>query len=973
MTTVQTMTTATTSTTKNTSPVRVVEMDKRQQIIWRPKEGGTRTPHSLIISPNLDALLEYDEKVRGTTSPISPHGPQSAPPAGLPPPPRRNLRKPRSPTSPKVGSPLIQEASAWADTNTVNVSGSQNPYINPAPVLEESRMPGPGGETLLANRAESSAHGQLTIGGGSADGEECSVAIAIADVQKPPGQPSLTQISKNRVDKLFGIGKRPFTLFNDPNPKAERKTGTPTQLGDVSNTQRTPGLNLRERAKAKGKLLKLNSQSSNDRMRHARDDLVLDIRRHSTDSDTDMNNTWDTFRRRPLLSHVRPSSQGSSTSSSYSSTSSTTTHEPASTIDARISISSTMYPTSTVYSHGIYIDESLPIVPPNRSSSLYSRQSFIDIGSPDTAEFSLPGHMQRRDSPSPPRTPDRNKPPIPTAPKPVFNRSSPKPAYSLPPTTNFLDLDQRSDLIRKNRKLAKVFGQPPGPDAFPQEVSRNDKPPVLPMITAGHQRASLSISNLDAAISQHGVWLPATDFMDARRHSVPLSPDDVQSFLEGSITKQKSSRSPDLPDFLAPDEIRGSSPTSFIDLSDDLGSATRSRPKDRDPSAAAPPRGRPRRPSSPSARSLYESMSPEEQAEETRKRKREKLAKLHRFLGSRVPTNLVLGIDADPALPPLDPTSMAEDEVTRKAWLRRRRSSSAAAYSSTWSDEIDRIKEDLNSTEKAINVRRALKMEKVFGVAPPQTLYHTRRSPSPSVSNLAAITGNKMISGWTSPGESHPPVTGLRNPNRSSYSKPKKTKDNRPGTAESSQALLPKGRNDSKEPDLRRRTSIVYSHYQESLNSLNDIIDRDDKESLAELHEYLNSGDMTVPPPLQPFSRTPTQTTPTLTDRRLSNASSIKSERRRSLPARTSMISVSSEYSVSTPRPEATDFQARRRRAAKLTQFFGVDYRELISDVLESLETGLEHERKRGTLNPEEVEDLLARLRNLRTKRTGYF
>lgn len=119
---------------------------------------------------------------------------------------------------------------------------------------------------------------------------------------------------------------------------------------------------------------------------------------------------------------------------------------------------------------------------------------------------------------------------------------------------------------------------------------------------------------------------------------------------------------------------------------------------------------------------------------------------------------------------------------------------------------------------------------------------------------------------------------------------------------------------------------------------------------------------MTIPPPLQSFTRAAAGGSG---DRRLSIASSTKSERRRSLPARTSIISIASEYSIATPRPEVTDFQARRRRAAKLTQFFGVDYRELISDVLESIEHGLEHERKRGTLKPDEVEVrlLLCRLR----------
>lgn len=45
----------------------------------------------------------------------------------------------------------------------------------------------------------------------------------------------------------------------------------------------------------------------------------------------------------------------------------------------------------------------------------------------------------------------------------------------------------------------------------------------------------------------------------------------------------------------------------------------------------------------------------------------------------------------------------------------------------------------------------------------------------------------------------------------------------------------------------------------------------------------------------------------------------------------------------------------RRRRAAKLTQFFGVDYRDLVNEVFESLEMGLEEERGRGTLQPEEA------------------
>jgi hypothetical protein len=80
------------------------------------------------------------------------------------------------------------------------------------------------------------------------------------------------------------------------------------------------------------------------------------------------------------------------------------------------------------------------------------------------------------------------------------------------------------------------------------------------------------------------------------------------------------------------------------------------------------------------------------------------------------------------------------------------------------------------------------------------------------------------------------------------------------------------------------------------------------------------------------------------------------------------MSSLFSEYSVASPKPHITDFEIRRRRAAKLTNFFGVEYRDLIEDILESIEKGVEDERECGTLGPGEVEDLLRRLRSLKAK-----
>lgn len=120
-----------------------------------------------------------------------------------------------------------------------------------------------------------------------------------------------------------------------------------------------------------------------------------------------------------------------------------------------------------------------------------------------------------------------------------------------------------------------------------------------------------------------------------------------------------------------------------------------------------------------------------------------------------------------------------------------------------------------------------------------------------------------------------------------------------------------------------------------------------DRASLADLHRFLH-GDLV---------ESPTEEQPLLESHRISGSSySFKSERRLSLPTRTSMASsITTDLPMPSPQ-ESSDFQLRRRRAAKLTHFFGVDYRELIQDILESIEKGVEEERKRGTLRPEEVE-----------------
>lgn len=69
------------------------------------------------------------------------------------------------------------------------------------------------------------------------------------------------------------------------------------------------------------------------------------------------------------------------------------------------------------------------------------------------------------------------------------------------------------------------------------------------------------------------------------------------------------------------------------------------------------------------------------------------------------------------------------------------------------------------------------------------------------------------------------------------------------------------------------------------------------------------------------------------------------------------MISFDSEYSIgiSSPMPEASSFQQRRKRAAKLTQFFGVDYRELFDEVLATIENDMQLGERDGMLRADEA------------------
>jgi len=420
------------------------------------------------------------------------------------------------------------------------------------------------------------------------------------------------------------------------------------------------------------------------------------------------------LRQDTLISHVRQSSVSSTKGST-----SKASNEP------RISISSTIYSASSTQSHS-YLLYNEPT--PTRKNH---GDSFMELYS---AEFD--GSSAHSVSPiqyiTPrPRVIDTNigliesllipsnpQIPTPTPPKPKFFRPTmrshqPSPSTppfiqsDLPPTTNFLDIDERADLVRKSRKLARVFGQTPGADAMAQQESNRSTNSI-------RTHGALPSGSQNALPEPFGVAGP-------RRYSVPLTPDDVSflniiptfdDYLSASKSKSQSemdtqqrTSSIDLPDpHRAANQIRSTPPTSFIDLSNDSAGAVK-------PSSSSTVSGM-------ASESLLETVSLEE-----RKQKRERLAKLHRFLGSRVPANLVLGIDdTEASLPPLPhtppspspkPLFEGDDINTRKTWLKRRRSGPAALSPSDWNEDLERLKEELDDREKAINVRRAHKMEQV--------------------------------------------------------------------------------------------------------------------------------------------------------------------------------------------------------------------------------------------------------------------
>jgi len=602
---------------------------------------------TMAISPDLDALLEFDERARRAQLRGSGCGGPAATTVlvGLPPPPRSGY--PRSPTSPRISSPLIRQVEPRPYEPVADELSMPNPYINDPPPLEVVRAVFGGGVDGLDGRLEDDARSLPKTGGAASD------QFVDQRLPSPSSAPS-----RNRAGKLLKTGKiRPGCFADLPSaPKS-------------ASAQVEPLLN---RVLSRGKLPKFTDSGSSSMILSATTGQLVEMESddHRDDDDrrgdVDSHDEW--TRRWSESSDVSPSSASLAPSTS-----------------AHISISSTFYsdsPVSDMY-HSPFSPSRTP-----------ARESFMDI----RPSASLQDYRPLSQPSSPTSSP---KPPIPNTTKPTFRNPSPKtsPAQHYtgpknmprsPQTGGFLDLDERSDLIRKNKKLARLFGQSPGPDALlHQDLGRPSKPHVSPP-TVTDPHIHTTSNKLEISVIQRASTYP---YRHDRRHSAPLSPDEI-SVLSSPINRKST-------DYSLGSHI-GSCASSFMDLSDDLSTAS--------PKTAGDV---PCRPHSPSQQSVFENMSAEEQAEELRRRKREKLAKLHRCLGSQVPVNLVLGFDDhETSLPPLRTDVISGTKEDRKVIVRRRRCSSVEAYPSGWSDEF-RVRQDLNVKEKAINVRRAQKMEKV--------------------------------------------------------------------------------------------------------------------------------------------------------------------------------------------------------------------------------------------------------------------
>ncbi|KIM88704.1 hypothetical protein PILCRDRAFT_235704 [Piloderma croceum F 1598] len=194
---------------------------------------------SLAISPDLNALLEHDERTRGPHQPdaSSPHfwqSPHSGSsnsifPVGLPPPPRGNRKAVSRPATPKESESISTRSKTWSEATEPLPEPSDfsplltNPFINAPPQLshphrsnvrEQSNIPQFSGTFETLDRVvdpEPDPPRDLLHPVGScissvSGAQEGSASPRLTD------QPTVRAHSVPRVEKLIGRGKSIFSI-----------------------------------------------------------------------------------------------------------------------------------------------------------------------------------------------------------------------------------------------------------------------------------------------------------------------------------------------------------------------------------------------------------------------------------------------------------------------------------------------------------------------------------------------------------------------------------------------------------------------------------------------------------------------------------------------------------------------------------------------------------------------------------------
>ncbi|CAE6390364.1 unnamed protein product [Rhizoctonia solani] len=424
-------------------------------------------------------------------------------------------------------------------------------------------------------------------------------------------------------------------------------------------------------------------------------------------------------------------------------------------------------------------------------------------------------------------------PPILTFPKPTHGRkhSSSDPSAGLastnltgrPSTSNMRTAAERAELVKKARKIQQVLG---------------DVPPVSGTTGSAFYRVSRAARSEDSLVtptSGRGEVVLIGGSADVRGHrstaslsSRPLLALSPALQTDGLLDIRTSGSG---------DDFRVSLNEGVKPEADDVDLEEHERDEDEDESALA------------------------------RRAKRVKVAKLNRYLGSRVPAHLVLGMneetwDYEQGLP----RAQSEDGESGSVLSGKKRRASDGDYASL--EEGMNDLSVMSTEEKARAVRRKAKMEKMFGERPPQKLYQVQSGadgPSKSVSDH----------------ESEP-----------EDEEDEKSLEGAEGGAH-------------------------YQSYRASFNSLAYFVSNADRDSLEGLYDIISG------------------------------------------PSESDSVA------------QRNQFAARRKRAAKLSNFFGVSYRDLFGAVLDILESDVKEDKEEGSLSAAETQDLLRKLKSLKDKGQG--